>query len=206
MKLTERIRNLFKAKIAPKDHYGKIDIRSNDWTSILTPPWTMFVISTLVLVVFSYVAIAVLGSQDYLEGVIARMLAGYCQITGQCNLNVILPAFAVANIILIDLVIFVLFSLVGPTDPNSLANIDIPEMVDDLGDQLAERLEDIRQQLDPTKDELVAALDAIYHLSKEFQEEEDNLTLCKVRDIAGETLGFIKTDSVRDTVKEPAGV
>ena len=202
MNITDRIRNYFtpKAKRKLKLHYDPIHtdhIDSQIWIDAevvnnFTNPFIMFGISCMILLIMVYPAIAILSDPAGLPGVIGKLLAGICLQTGQCSLYTLLPAFAIANLILIDLVIYFMFIFFGQshaTDPKQ--DLDL----EDLGRQLNERLENIRDQLDPGHNESAWALDAIYSLCN--SDHNDPLQMiCKIQKISGETMGYISPENL----------
>lgn len=185
-------------------HYGNIDIQSSylagEANSFIIQPVTMFLVTCLVIVVFSYPAIAILSNPNGIEGVIGYVLGSFCINTGYCQFSTLLPAFALANIILIDLIIFSLFSVLGLIERQYGIKQDIENSVDDLGDELNNRFEDLSERLDqPKVSEYESALQAIYDLA--VSEDGGNRNEY-IKKIAGETLGYLEVKEEGEECKK----
>lgn len=158
----------------------------------LSIPITMIFISLLSLLVFVYPAIAILSDPDGLAGVVGRMLASYCLSSGQCNFYNLLPSFAIAVIILTDLAIYFVFLFIG------ISQKSMGDTLDDLGNQLNDRLETLRKDLTPSHNEMAWALNAIWDMTSSYKPDDSAQLVCKLRQIAGETMGLVQPAAMDD--------
>lgn len=115
----------------------------------ITKAFTMALITILFTIIFTYLAGAILSAPGLLSGLVAQILAQYCISSGQCDLSSILPAFAIAVIILSDLVIFLLAAV--------LLFADQPE--DDVIDTISERINNLAESIENRFDDLDTAIE-----------------------------------------------
>lgn len=108
----------------------------------ITTAFTMALITILSTVIFVYLAGAILAHDGYLAGLVADILAGYCINSGQCNFSEILPAFAIAVIILTDLVIFLLAAVL------QFAERPEDEVISNLSERIVAASDSIEQRFD----------------------------------------------------------
>lgn len=110
----------------------------------ITKGFTLALITILFTVIFTYLAGAILAAPGLLPGLVAQILAQYCVSSGQCDLSTLLPAFAIAVIILTDLVIYLLTTVLLFADQPEDDVIDtISERIVSLGDSLEARMDDL---------------------------------------------------------------
>lgn len=115
-------------------------------------PWmlykgiTMVIISAIIISAATYFMMFLFSRQDGIPGIIAELLATYCLNTGHCDLAETIPAFGIAQIILVS----VLMAIIYLTRPYFQFSDEKREH-----GLLGERLEEIRYQLQILKDRLI---------------------------------------------------
>ncbi len=166
-----------------------------------TNPLNMAIASILSLVIFAYPVIAILSNPEGLAGIIGNMLAGYCITSGQCNFYLLLPSFANGVISRTDLAVYFIFVILSLADDSPVTE----DGLSDLGNQINDRLESLRQDLLPDRNSFAWAMDGIWSIVNASNLADKDKCLCDIRKIVGETMGYIEPadiDNCGDAVPE----